>query len=287
MPNKIIAASALAIFASVVTAGMILLQLNSLNGRGSAQAEALELSNQRVWACEWIDQSGWAEAAIVVLNTGETDAVIRKIMVRGIECARNNVYYWQTDTGPISDELEPTLTELTGSSFNISIDGVERAFQRATERLATKSRWTMILYIRDPINLTSYDGDGRIVMSIFTDNDLYSAEALLEGSRTFTFRQTEELSFTGYTWDSTSPYTWIQLTVKNTGSAETTLVGIKINAEDAGSWGYSSYLLVAGDSVTLNVTRAGSAAYTSGFKYEFTVLTAKGNTFGPYIRPAP
>ncbi len=113
------------------------------------------------------------------------------------------------------------------------------------------------------------------------------AVAAWMGALTFTFMQTEEVSFTGYTWDSASPYTWIQLTVKNTGSADVTLSGVRVNAEDAGSWGYSSYSLAAGDSVTLNVTRAGGAAYTSGVKYEFTVLTAKGNTFGPYIRTAP
>ena len=112
------------------------------------------------------------------------------------------------------------------------------------------------------------------------------AVAAWMGALTFTFMQTEEVSFTGYTWDSTSPYTWIQLTVKNTGSADVTLSGVRINAQDADSWGYSpSYSLPAGGSVTLNVTRA--AGYTSGTKYEFTVLTAKGNMFGPYIKTAP
>ncbi len=111
------------------------------------------------------------------------------------------------------------------------------------------------------------------------------AVAAWMGALTFTFMQTEELSFTGYTWDSTSPYTWIQITVKNTGSADMTLSGVRINDADAASWGYTTLSLTAGDSVQLNVTRTGG--YTSGVKYEFTVITAKGNIFGPYIKNAP
>jgi flagellin-like protein len=111
------------------------------------------------------------------------------------------------------------------------------------------------------------------------------AVAAWMGALTFTFMQTEEVAFTGYTWDSASPYTWIQITIKNTGSTDMTISGVRINDVDAASWGYSTYSLSAGSSVTFNVTRTGD--YTSGVKYEFTVLTAKGNIFGPYIKTAP
>ncbi len=114
------------------------------------------------------------------------------------------------------------------------------------------------------------------------------AVAAWMGALTFTFMQTEELSFTGYTWDSASPYTWIDITVKNTGSADMTLSNVRINDADAEySFTSGTQSLAAGDDVTLTVTRSGGTAYSSGVKYEFTVITAKGNTFGPYIKTAP
>ena len=114
------------------------------------------------------------------------------------------------------------------------------------------------------------------------------AVAAWMGALTFTFMATEEITFTGYTWDSTSPVTWIELTVKNTGSGDLSISEARINDVAAGGAGQTlPYLLTPGSSVTLNVTRSGGAAYTSGVKYEFTVLTAKGNVFGPYIKTAP
>lgn len=112
------------------------------------------------------------------------------------------------------------------------------------------------------------------------------AVAAWMGALTFSFMKTEELSFTGYTWDSISPYTWINITVKNTGSADMTISEVRVNDVAALDDGITTpYSLAAGNTVTLTVTRTGN--YTSGVKYEFTVITAKGNTFGPYIKTAP
>jgi len=112
------------------------------------------------------------------------------------------------------------------------------------------------------------------------------AVAAWMGALTFTFMKTEELSFTSYTWDSTSPITWIQIAVKNTGSSDMTISDVRVNDVAAADDGITTpYSLTAGNTVTLNVTRTGG--YTSGVKYEFTVISAKGNTFGPYIKTAP
>ena len=108
------------------------------------------------------------------------------------------------------------------------------------------------------------------------------AVAAWMGALTFTFMQTEEVSFTGYAWESTSPATWFNMTVKNTGSADVTITDVRINGQDA-NWGHTTLTLGAGDDYEIHVT----GTYNSGVKYEFTVITAKGNTFGPYIRTAP
>jgi hypothetical protein len=58
---------------TVVASGIFLIQLGTYSDNDSTQeAEVLELSNQHVW----VDQSGWGEAAILVLNTGGRDAPI-------------------------------------------------------------------------------------------------------------------------------------------------------------------------------------------------------------------
>lgn len=111
------------------------------------------------------------------------------------------------------------------------------------------------------------------------------AVAAWMGALTFTFMQTEEMAFTAYTWDSAaSPPAYIDITVKNTGSADVTLANVRVNSQDATSWTSDiGTSLPAGQSAVLHVVYG----YSSGIKYEFTVVTAKGNTFGPYIRTSP
>jgi len=110
------------------------------------------------------------------------------------------------------------------------------------------------------------------------------AVAAWMGALTFTFMQTEELAFTNYGWGANNAY--ILISVKNTGSADVTISEVRINDVACADDGITTpYSLTAGSSVTLNVTRTGG--YTSGVKYEFKVVTAKGNSFGPYIKTAP
>ena len=117
------------------------------------------------------------------------------------------------------------------------------------------------------------------------------AVAAWMGALTVGFMQTEELSFINYGWDTSAPTTYIAIKVKNTGSTDLTLTEVRINDQTAWVDGEDELTntLAAGGSVTLNITRnlAGDSAYTSGVKYEFKVVTARGNSFGPYIKTAP
>jgi flagellin-like protein len=109
------------------------------------------------------------------------------------------------------------------------------------------------------------------------------AVAAWMGALTFTFMKTEEITFTGYTWASDNSY--INLQVKNTGSSGLTISEVRVSdvATSNNVTGTSSATLSAGGSVTIQVTKT----FTSGVKYEFTLVTAKGNTFGPYVKTAP
>ncbi|MGB9134531.1 MAG: hypothetical protein WCC63_02950, partial [Candidatus Bathyarchaeia archaeon] len=109
------------------------------------------------------------------------------------------------------------------------------------------------------------------------------AVAAWMGALTFTFMQTEEMSFTNFQWGASNAYCLIQ--VKNTGSSDLSIAEVRVNDAASADDGITTpYTLTPGSTVTLNVTRTGG--YTSGVKYEFKVVTAKGNTFGPYIRTA-
>ena len=108
------------------------------------------------------------------------------------------------------------------------------------------------------------------------------AVAAWMGALTFTFMSTEEITFTSYTWDAGNAY--IDLTVKNTGSSALTISDARVG-DVSTSNNATGTTLQAGDSTCVEITPASD--FTSGTKYEFTLLTAKGNTFGPYIKTAP
>jgi hypothetical protein len=104
---------------------------------------------------------------------------------------------------------------------------------------------------------------------------------------TFYPMKTEELTFTSYAWGTNNAY--FNMTVKNTSptnsSQETAIALVRINN---GEWitpdtPVLPYALPRGQQVTIKVT----STFSSGMQYNFTVLTAQGNKFGPYTKTAP
>ena len=78
------------------------------------QEEALFLTKQHVW---YNTTGSWAQAAIVIVNTGGKDVVLDKISVRGQECQWSNVYYWRTNSITVSNDLQVTPINITGSTL--------------------------------------------------------------------------------------------------------------------------------------------------------------------------
>jgi len=113
------------------------------------------------------------------------------------------------------------------------------------------------------------------------------AVAAWMGALSFNFMATEQLQFTNYAW-GTSNATYA-MTVKNSGSSDLSIQEVRVDgniitavtADPATPYP----LLTKGSLVTLNITMTGG--FSHGIQYEFTVVTAKGNIFGPYIRTAP
>lgn len=274
--SKTIAWTFIAFFAGLAS-GMALLQQSSSNYSG-VQQEMLHLDSQHVWH----NQNGWAEAAVVVINTGEKDVVLQKITVRGVECAWSSVYYWKTDAGPVSSELEQTSVELSGSAQSISIDGTQRSFHQATTSLALRSGWTTVLYIKHPGNITLDDVGLEVAIAIFTENKMYFEKARVEGQ--FTFMQTEQFNvvsatFNGNSGNSTNTVT---LKIQNTGSSSFTIdTAAKVN-------GVSKTLAAQ---VTINAGTSSdvtipSVGWSNGNQYNFELLTTQGTKI-TWIANAP
>jgi len=103
----------------------------------------------------------------------------------------------------------------------------------------------------------------------------------------FDHMKTEELTFTSYAWGTNNSY--FNMTVKNTSPTnsdqETAIALVRINN---GEWVTPDtpvlpYTLPRGQEVTIKVI----STFSSGTQYNFTVLTAQGNKFGPYTKTAP
>jgi len=117
------------------------------------------------------------------------------------------------------------------------------------------------------------------------------AVAAWMGALTFTFTNTEQITFTAYSWatPASGRVSYIFITVKNTGAADLSIAEVRIDGVTANHNGTFPYALAKGYSVKLNITRttAAGGAYYSGTQYSFMIVTAKGNQFGPYTQTAP
>jgi len=140
------------------------------------QEESLFLTKQYVW---FNTTGSWAQAAIVIVNTGGKDVVLDKISVRGQDSEWQTVYYWRTSNITISDDLEVTSTNITGASFNITIQGATRTFQQASDDLTLKSGWTMVLYVMNPDSVALND----VGITVFTSNAQYYKETNIEAAQ--------------------------------------------------------------------------------------------------------
>ncbi|MDH5459674.1 MAG: hypothetical protein OEW71_01385 [Candidatus Bathyarchaeota archaeon] len=140
------------------------------------QEESLFLTKQHVW---FNTTGSWAQAAIVIVNTGGKDVVLDKISVRGQDSEWQTVYYWRTSNMTISDDLEVTSTNITGASFNITVQGATRTFQQAGDDLTLESGWTMVLYVMNPDSVALND----VGITVFTSNAQYYKETNIEAAQ--------------------------------------------------------------------------------------------------------
>jgi flagellin-like protein len=112
------------------------------------------------------------------------------------------------------------------------------------------------------------------------------AVAAWMGALSFNLMGTEQMAFTNYVWGAN--ITSIAITVKNTGSSDLAIQDVRLDGNSVPNslTNLVPYSLPKGANVTITVTPT-DPLFDHGVQYEFTVITAKGNTFGPYIKTAP
>ncbi|MEM2910927.1 MAG: hypothetical protein QXM52_03675 [Candidatus Bathyarchaeia archaeon] len=146
------------------------------------QEESLHISKQHVW----YNTSGWAAAALVILNTGGRDVVIDKISVRGQECSWSKVYFWRTNSTVSNDLNSPRVAviNMTQDMWReiFSYLGADETFEQASQDLTLKSGWTLVLYIHNPDSIASNDVGRTVGITVFTANTQYYVEANVEAS---------------------------------------------------------------------------------------------------------
>ena len=146
------------------------------------QEESLFLTKQHVW---YNTTGGWAEAGIVIVNTGGKDVVIDKMTVRGQDCNWSNVYYWRTNTITISDDLEVTPNEIntTLPTVSITVQGTAETFNQSSTDLTLKSGYTMVMYIKHPDSVALNDVGTTVGITVFSANAQYYKEINVQAAQ--------------------------------------------------------------------------------------------------------
>jgi hypothetical protein len=258
------------IFVGGLVSGILIYQQLNRNAGQTTSEETLDLSNQHVWFDNtW---SYMTEAAIVVVNSGDTDVVITKVTVREIECKWTDIYHWETQTGPTSSDLQHPSAELTANTFSMTIDGIARTFQQASDALTLRSHWTTVLVMRNVGNITGDNIPDTVMIVVFTNQRFFYKEAGVSAQFTFTASEQTQITNMGFGTN------WIAVTVNNSGTSPVTINEAWVNNVKQLNFNPPNALpqiIAANSGYQLNIT------YTvvNGNNYLVKLVSSKGNQF--------
>jgi flagellin-like protein len=107
------------------------------------------------------------------------------------------------------------------------------------------------------------------------------AVAVWMGALSTGFMATEQVSITNVQWDSTTPYTWVAITVNNTATTSVVLNDFFVNNVQQATFNAGQtlpYSIPANTGYVINATVT-TPALISGNNYALKVVSAKGNPF--------
>ena len=270
------------IIAAVGIASVISYQTMNQASDGATTVESVELANAHVWI-----RNNLTEAAITVLNSGDSVIRIRRIVVGGMDCDWNYVYYWKSDAGPISGELQPTDSALTGTSYNILIEAVARIFQQANSELVLESQWAIALYVKDPANISATNVPSNVTITIFTENHLYYKPAAIDVDLTIGFMGSSSITITDVSFQGTSGQSnYINITMKNTGTKVVTISQVKVN--NVAKTIVGTLTLQPGDvGRVIKITMSAPGYWTNGNPYKIDLFDSSGSAVGSTQQNSP
>lgn len=143
------------------------------------QKENLYISETHIWYINSTHSVG----SMVVVNTGPTDIVLSRIVVKGLKCTYNSttnyMVYNKTNAGVPSDL--PFVSNFTSMQTNtITIGGLTHDFVGATEGLTVKSGWTLMAYLAIPETFIVYDLGQPARITLTTTQAAYCTETLVQ-----------------------------------------------------------------------------------------------------------
>ncbi|MCW3981143.1 MAG: hypothetical protein NWF11_06670 [Candidatus Bathyarchaeota archaeon] len=138
------------------------------------QEESLQISKQHIWH----NGTNFAEATLLIINTGGRDLVLDKISVRGQECEWSTIYYNKT-TDALTSDLSYINPNSNGTLLGKSVTSglVTYDLARASDDLILKSGSSMIVYITDPDTISVNDIGTTVGLTAFTSNAQYYKES--------------------------------------------------------------------------------------------------------------
>jgi hypothetical protein len=269
-----VVALVLAIFVGGLVSGIIVNQRLTNYSTEVITPQTLELTDGYVCV-----NNSLAEAMISIVNEGEQNIIVRSVVVRGIECNFSDVYYWKTEYGPPSS-LEPTSMELFGASFAIVIDGTQQVFQQASNQMNLPPHWTLVLYIKDPGNISANNVQNipeRVTISILTDKQLFYTDATVTYVTSTTNQAGIFLKEDTISW----PTGKMVIYVRNTGTSDATIDTVYVGTTgnltlQTGVVYAPSSKIVAKNGGTIAITV--NYTWTSKTTYSFRIAPVAGNT---------
>lgn len=143
------------------------------------QKENLYVASSHIWYAN----SSYSMGAIAVTNTGPTDVVLTRIVVKGLQCTWNGttnfVVYCKTNT-TLPGDL-PYVGTLTNTANNtILVANEPFVFTVAGEGLTLKSGWTIMFYISIPDRVMVYDLGQPVRIVISTTQAVYCTETNIQ-----------------------------------------------------------------------------------------------------------
>jgi hypothetical protein len=139
------------------------------------QKENLSITSSHVW----YTNSSYSSGAIAVTNTGPTDIVLTKIVVKGLQCAWNdstNFIIYNKTNQTLPGDL-PYVGTLSNTENNtITVGNQPFTFTVAGEGLTLKSGWTLMFYLTIPDRVMIYDLGQPIRIVISTTQAVYCTE---------------------------------------------------------------------------------------------------------------